>query len=120
MRTPRVVVAAVAVAAVAGGAASTAASTKPTLIVNPPHVQQGSEVAFSGSHWGKHKTVTLFLGKPGVASMNKIAGRKTNSRGHFRYVLPVKPNAPAGQYLIIACRKSCKIKVSKPMEIVAR
>jgi hypothetical protein len=120
MRMPRMVIAAIVVVAAAGGAASTSASTKPTLIVNPPHVMQGKLVAFTGSHWGKHRKVTLFLGKPGVSSMNKIADRKTNSKGHFRYVLPVKPNAPAGQYLIIACRKSCQIKVSKPLEIVAR
>lgn len=49
-----------------GGAATTTAATKPTLKVNPVHVQQGGIVAFTGSHWGRHKTVSLLLGKPGV------------------------------------------------------
>jgi hypothetical protein len=119
MPAPRMVLPILVTAALVVGAATTVAATAPTLKVNPAHVQQGAIVAFTGSHWGRHKTVTLLLGKPGVAGANKIADVHTNSRGKFRYVLPVKKTAPAGQYVIKACRRNCRIKVSRSMEIVA-
>jgi hypothetical protein len=100
-------------------AASTAfAATGPTLKVTPSTVHQGSNVTFSGSGWAKRVPVTLRLGKPGVKGSNKIATVTTNRRGRFSYTLPVKPTSPTGQYLILACRKNCAVKVTKRMTIV--
>src|SRR3954470_1975741 len=109
MRSPRMVVAGIATAAtVAGSVAAFAAG--PSLTVTPNRVHQGGQVVFSGSGWPHHVRVTLLLGKPNTGA-NKITTLSTNSRGRFRYSLPIRPTAPTGKYVILACRKNCKTKV---------
>jgi hypothetical protein len=111
------VVSLLATAAVGAGVVATAAATGPSLTVTPSQVHRSQNVTFSGAHWARHVRVTLLLGKPNTGA-NKFATVTTNSRGRFRYVLPIKPTAPTGQYVILACRKSCAVKVSRSMTIL--
>lgn len=100
-----------------GGVAATAIATGPSLTITPSHVHRSQNVTFSGAHWARHARVALLLGKPN-AGANRFATVRTNRRGRFHYVLPIKPTAPTGQYVILACRRSCATKVSRKMTIL--
>jgi hypothetical protein len=92
------------------------AAVKPTLSVSPSTVHRGGKVTFSGAHWPKRVTVTLLLGYPNSEAA-KFAGVKTTGTGRFTYTLPIKPTAPTGKYVVLACRNNCKTEVSKPLTI---
>jgi hypothetical protein len=94
------------------------AATGPTLRVNPSVAHRGDTVALSGKHWGNHKFVTLKIGLPNSDATNFIAKVETNNIGSWRGTVPVKPTARLGNYVILACRKACAIKVTKPVKIV--
>jgi hypothetical protein len=114
MRASRMLLPVLATAALVGGAT---AATRPSLTVTPSQVHRGAHVTFSGSRWAHHVRVTLLLGKPNTGA-NKFATLTTNGSGRFRYVLPIKPTAPTGKYVILACRKNCATKVSRNMTIL--
>ena len=119
MRAKKLVLGVLAAAVlVLGGAVSTAA-TRPSLTVTPSMPHQGGNVTFTGSGWPHNVRITLLIGKPNTGA-NKFATPKTNGKGRFRYVLPIKPTAPTGKYVILACRKDCKTKVTRNMTILAR
>ena len=117
MRKARIAVSILAAAAVVALAAVGIAATGPTLTVSPNPVHRGANVTFSGSHWAHNVKVTLKLSAPGANGANAFAIVRTNGRGKFRYALPIKPTAPTGKYLIIACRNSCKTKVTRGMTV---
>src|SRR4051812_23785109 len=114
MRPGKLFLALVAAIAVLAGSALAAG---PGLTVTPRRVHQGGSVTFTGSHWAHNVKVTLLLGQPNTDA-NKFATVKTNGRGQFSYMLPIKPTAPTGKYVILACRKSCATKVSRSMTIL--
>jgi hypothetical protein len=97
------------------------AATKPTLKVTPSTVKPGGKVTFTGAHWGRHTSVTLLLGKRGlpVGKASTLAGVRTTGTGTFSYARPIKSSAPAGRYVIFACRNGCTVKASQPLTIVA-
>ena len=103
--------------AVALACAGTALAAGPSLTVSPSTVHQGGKVTFSGSGWARDVRVTLLLGRPGTGA-NKFATVTTTRRGRFSYTLPIKPTAPTGKYVILACRKNCATKVARGMTIV--
>jgi hypothetical protein len=94
------------------------AATKPTLKVTPSTVKQGGKVTFTGAHWPKRTKVSLLLGFPN-SDAAKFATVATTTTGTFRYTLPIKPSAPKGKYVVLACRKNCQVKVQRNMTIVA-
>ena len=114
MLKARIAIPALAAATVAAG---TAFAAGPSLTVTPSRVHQGGQVVFTGTGWAKGVRVTLLLGKPNTGA-NKFATVTTNRRGRFRYALPIKPSAPTGKYVILACRKSCRVKVTRSMTIL--
>ena len=103
--------------AVALACAGVALAAGPSLTVTPSTVHQGGKVTFTGAGWAHGVKVTLLLGKPNTGA-NKFATVTTTRRGRFAYTLPIKPTAPTGKYVILACRKNCATKVSRSMTIV--
>src|SRR4051794_21845403 len=114
MRPGKLVLAVLAAIAVAAG---TALAAGPSLTVTPSSVHQGAKVTFAGSGWAQNVKVTLLLGRPNTGA-NRFATVTTSRRGRFSYTLPIKPTAPTGKYVILACRKNCAMKVSRSMTIV--
>ena len=116
MSPPRRILPLVVAGALCAGGAT--AATGPTLHVSPTTVHRGDHVAISGKHWGSHKLVTLLVGRPhstATALIDKVA---TTATGEFSGTVPVKRSAAAGKYYVIACRKSCAIKVRKAITIL--
>ena len=116
MSLNRVAVAVLAAGGVASGIA-VGAVTKPTFRVNPSTVHRGQNVTFSGRHWGANKTVTLMLGYKNSEAA-KIGTARTKGDGSFSQVRPILSGAPTGNYVVLACRKSCAIKVSRALKIL--
>ena len=99
-------------------AVSADAATGPTLRVSPSVVHRGDNVTISGKHWGSRKVVTLRIGVPNSDATSLIDTVRTEADGSFTGVVPVKPKATLGSYVILACRKQCAIKRTKPLQIV--
>ena len=94
------------------------AATGPTLRVTPSVVHRGDTVTISGKHWGSRKVVTLRIGVPRSDATSVIDTFRTEADGSFTGTVPVKPKAALGNYVILACRKQCAIKRTKPLQIV--
>lgn len=116
MRSPKLFLALVCTVAVAATAA-VAFAAGPSLSVSPSKVHRGGRVTFTGAGWARKVKVTLLLGRPNTEA-NRFATVTTNALGRFRYSLPIKPTAPTGRYVILACRRSCATKVSRSMTIL--
>jgi hypothetical protein len=116
MLKARIALTLLATASLVGGAAT--AATGPSLTVTPSFVHRGQNVTFSGSGWAKRVRVTLELANRGATAANKFAVVTTNSRGRFRYTLPIKQTSPTGKYSIWACRKNCAVKITRNMTIL--
>jgi hypothetical protein len=117
MRARKLALALLVAGAAATATAVTSAGTRPSLKVSPNQVQQGANVTFTGSGWPANVRVQLLIGRPKSEAV-KFGAPRTRGTGSFRYVLPIKPDAPTGRYVILACRNSCKTKVSRPLTIL--
>src|SRR4051812_44486174 len=110
----------VAATILAAGALGTVAdaATAPSLRLSPTVARRGDRVAISGRHWGNHKLVSLYVGRPNSEATALISKVATNNVGRFAGTVPVKRSATPGDYVVLACRKSCAIKVARKLTIL--
>jgi hypothetical protein len=101
----------------AGPASSTTAS--PTLDVSPTIVKRGASFTVTGSHWRREAPVRLLIGRP-HSGATYVATVRTTSRGTFRRKLtpPAWVQARTGRWVLLACRRDCRIKAVKNFRIV--
>lgn len=98
-----------------GGAA---ASAKPRLTVRPATVQAGNVVAFSGSGFLANRRVQILVGPP-RSEASPIGSAGSNSSGRFRVKIRMSTRARPGRYVALACQRTCRIKASASLRILA-
>src|SRR5688500_18778045 len=101
----------------AGPASSTTAN--PTVDVSPTTVKRGSSFTVTGSGWRREAPVRLLIGRP-RSEATYVATVRTTSRGTFRRKLtpPAWVQARTGRWVLLACRRDCRIKAVKNFRIV--
>ena len=113
-------VAAVLTAAFALGAGPASSTTaNPTVDVTPTIVKRGAKITVTGSHWRREAPVRLLIGPP-RSEATYVTTVRTTSRGTFRRRLtpPAWVQARVGRWVLLACRRDCRIKAVKSFRIV--
>ncbi|MCU0258335.1 MAG: hypothetical protein MUF56_04845 [Solirubrobacteraceae bacterium] len=95
-----------------------AAAARPTVAVSPTTVVRGGSVLVTGRRWAPRATVQLLIGPP-RSEADPVATVRTTSAGTFRRRLPIAAGARTGRFVLLACRRSCRIKASASFRIVA-
>jgi len=107
-------VAAFLVAAVAPAVEDASSATaKPGVHVSPSSVKRGKAITVTGSHWPRRATVDLLIGPP-RSEATRVAGVRTTSGGSFRRTLvpPAWVQARLGTWVLLACRRDCRVKAT--------
>src|SRR6476660_7398909 len=94
MRPTRVAATILAAGAVLGPVAG--AATAPSLRLSPTTAHRGDKVSISGRHWGNHKQVSLYVGRPNSEATSLISKVETNNVGRFAGTVPVLKTATPG------------------------
>lgn len=116
-----VVVAAVSVAGAVRPAPDPASSaaTHPRVSVSPATVERGQAITVTGSGWRRSASVQLLIGPP-RSEGTLVATVRTTSRGTFRRRLepPAFVQRRLGRWVLLACRRDCRIKAVKSFTLV--
>jgi hypothetical protein len=100
----------------AGVAGSTTAVAK--LRVTPILVQRGATLTVKGSGFAPQVKVTLDVGRPNSKPTTHWTTLKTNAAGGFRYAKVISRSAFAGEYVVRACQRACRIKATASYRII--
>lgn len=98
---------------------ASSATAKPTVQVSPSSVKRGKAITVTGSHWARRATVDLLIGPP-QSEATRVATVRTTSGGAFRRKLvpPAWVQARIGRWVLLACRRDCRVKASATFRIV--
>jgi hypothetical protein len=99
-------------AAVAGGTTTVA-----RLRVSPAMVERGATLTVKGSGFMPRVKVTIDVGRPNRAPTAHWTTVKTNSAGGFRYLKVISRSAYAGEYVVRACQRACRVKATASYRI---
>lgn len=114
---PSLLLTALAVLA-ASAPAPAAVAARPTVSVSPTTVVRGGSLLVTGRHWTPRATVQLLIGPP-RSEADPVATARATATGTFRRRLPIARGARTGRFVLLACRRSCRIKASASFRIVA-
>jgi hypothetical protein len=117
-RRPTRVAAAILAAGVLGAVADAATAPAPTLRLKPTIANRGDTVSITGRHWGNHRKVSLYVRRASSPARALISTVETTNDGRFAGTVPVRRKATPGDYVVLACRKGCAIKVAKPLKVL--
>jgi len=97
----------------------TRATAHPTVAVSPTTVPRGHAITVTGAGWRPRANVALLIGPP-RSEATRVATVRTTSRGTFRRTLtpPAWVQAHRGRWVLLACRRDCRIKAVKSFRIV--
>jgi hypothetical protein len=116
MRRSALLLAALLGLSLAGVAGSTTAFAK--LRVSPTLVERGATLTVKGSRFVPKVRVTIDVGRANSAPTAHWTTLKTNASGGFRYAKVISRSAFAGQYVVRACQRACRVKASASYRIV--
>ena len=116
MRRSALVLAALMGLSLAGVAGSTTAVAK--LRVAPTLVQRSATLTVRGSGFVPKVRVTIDVGRPNSAPTARWTTLKANAAGAFRYAKVISRSAFAGQYVVRACQRTCRVKATASYRIV--
>lgn len=94
------------------------AAAKPTLKVSPSRARPGTTITYTGRYWRARSTVTLLIGPP-RSEADRFSSVRTTSSGTFRKKLRLPSTAKPGKYVVLACRRECRIKAQANLTIVS-
>jgi hypothetical protein len=97
---------------------ATANAAQPAVSVSPTAVAPGDTITVSGRNWPKRVSVQLLVGPP-RSEADAVATVRTTSRGTFRRTIRIASTAELGRYVLLACRRSCRVKAQASLRIVA-
>jgi hypothetical protein len=116
-----VVVAAISAAGVIAPASAHAssASASPSVRVSPESVQRGEAIVVTGRGWRRTADVELLIGPP-RSEGKLVATVRTTSQGTFRrrLTLPAFVQRRLGRWVLLACRRGCRVKAVKSFHLV--
>ncbi len=95
-----------------------AVSTAPSVSVSPKIVLRGGSLVVTGRHWPHRARVELLIGPP-RSEADHVAWVTTTSSGTLRKRLPISRHAATGRFVLLACRRSCRVKAQASFRIVA-
>jgi hypothetical protein len=81
-------------------------------------VVRGGSILVTGRHWAPRATVQLLIGPP-RSEADPVGSVRTTAAGTFRRRLPIAAGARPGRYVLLACRRSCRVKASATLRILA-
>jgi len=116
MRRSALVLAALMGLSLAGLAGSTTAVAK--LRVAPTLVQRGATLTVRGSGFVPKVRVTIDVGRPNTAPTAHWTTLKANAVGGFRYAKVISRSAFAGEYVVRACQRACRVKATASYRII--
>lgn len=90
----------------------------PSVSVSPTSVVPGHSVLVTGRHWPRRVRVELLIGPP-QSEASHVAWVTTTSSGTLRKRLAIARRAATGRFVLLACRRSCRVKVQASFRIVA-
>lgn len=116
MRRSALLLAAVTGLSLAGVAGSTTAVAK--LRLNPTLVGRGATLTVKGSGFTPRVKVTLDVGRPNSKPTTHWTTLKANAAGGFRYTKVISRSAFAGEYVVRACQRACRVRATASYRIV--
>ena len=115
-RSALLLAALIGLSSLAGVAGSATAVAK--LRVAPTLVQRGATLTVRGSGFVPKVRVTIDVGRPNSAPTAHWTTLKANAAGSFRYAKVISRSAFAGQYVVRACQRTCRVKATASYRIV--
>jgi hypothetical protein len=116
MRRSVLLLAALTGLSLAGVAGSTTAVAK--LRLTPTIVQRGATLTVKGSGFVPNVRLTLDVGRPNSRPTAHWTTMKTNAAGGFRYAKMIPRSAFAGEYVVRACQRACRVKATASYRII--
>ena len=111
---------ALAAGVVAAGSATSAttssATARPTVRIAPLVVQRGDRIVVTGRNWARSAIVDLLIGPP-RSEADPVGRARTTSSGTFRRYLRIAPKTKPGRWVLLACRRECRIKAVKSFTV---
>ncbi len=93
-------------------------STKRTVSVTPKSVLAGGSLTVSGRNWPRRVRVQLLIGPP-YSEADPVGSVTTTAHGAFRRTLRISSAATPGRSVLLACRRSCRVKAQTSFRILA-
>lgn len=119
----RLAIAAVAAALIGIAAGSGAASdpaarstAAPSVRVSPAVVQRGQRITVTGRNWPRNVIVDLLIGPP-RSEADRVGRARTTSAGTFRRHLRIASRTAPGRWVLLACRRECRIKAVRSFRV---
>lgn len=105
-------------AAEAGSAATTttSATARPTVRITPLEVRRGGRILVTGRNWARNAIVDLLIGPP-RSEADPVGRARTTSGGSFRRYLRIAPKTKPGRWVLLACRRECRVKAAKSFRV---
>lgn len=116
MRRSVLLLAALTSLSLAGVGGSTTVAAK--LRLSPTLVQRGAMLSIRGSGFVPNLRLTLDVGRPNSRPSAHWTTLKTNAAGGFRYSRMISRSAFAGEYVVRACQRACRVKATASYRIV--
>lgn len=105
-------------AALAAGllSAAPAPAAAPSVSVSPTAVKRGGTLIVTGRHWAPRSRVELLIGPP-RSEASHVAWATASTAGIVRARIPIARHAHTGRFVLLACRRSCRIKAQASFRI---
>ncbi len=97
--------------------AAPATVTAPSVAVSPKVVLRGGSLVVTGRHWPRRARVELLIGPP-RSEASHVAWVTTTRSGTLHRRLPIARDAATGRFVLLACRRSCRVKAQASFRIV--
>lgn len=98
---------------------ASSAAAAPTVAVSPKSVKRGQAITVTGSRWRRSANVQILIGPP-RSEGTVVATVRTTRSGTFRRRLtpPRFVQRRLGRWVLLACRRDCRIKAVKSFHLV--
>ena len=90
---------------------ATLGAGQPRLRIVDATVPVGGTLVAVGSGWPAASRVQLLIGPPQAGAV-VVATARTTNRGSFRKGMRLSTRWKRGRYVLLACRRSCRVKVA--------
>jgi hypothetical protein len=88
----------------------------PRVTVAPSVVRPGGTVTVRGAFWAPRATVTLLIGPP-RSEADPVAQVRVRADGTFRRALRLPTRTRPGPHVLLACRRSCRVKAGARLRV---
>ena len=118
----RTIIVLVLAAALVGPVAASSSSSAPArtaavhVRIEPTIVRAGSVITAIGRGWPRDAGVELLIGPP-YSEAYHVNWARTTHAGTFRKRIRISSRTKAGRWVLLACRRSCRVKASASFRV---